>query len=259
MSWYLKVLRNYAVFSGRARRKEYWMFVLFNVIFGGVAVVIDNAIGSGEPSGVVSGLYSLAVVIPSIAVTVRRLHDVGKSGWWILIAIVPLIGSIWLLVLLASDSEPGENQYGPNPKGVPAEMAAFGGERRGTAAGTDGDTPVEALRQLRTRVATLSDRYPASGQMVTLGTNRAEIQIPWICRTLKEAADALETKRDPFGNPITRGQVIAGLTKLTQMVEEPSYTTQMEMAYPGIGKPLEGYMDELKSIIARLRAAGGDH
>ncbi len=120
MKWYKKVLSQYTDFKGRARRKEYWMFVLFNVIFAVAAVILDNVLGitfSPEmPYGFIYLLYALAVLIPGIAVAVRRLHDMGKSGWWYLIALVPLIGGIWLIVLLATDSEAGDNQWGPNPK-----------------------------------------------------------------------------------------------------------------------------------------------
>jgi uncharacterized membrane protein YhaH (DUF805 family) len=116
MEWYLKVLKQYADFGGRARRKEYWMFVLFNVIIIVLLAAIDAALGT---DGILMILYSLAVLIPSIAVAVRRLHDTGRSGWWVLIDFVPLlIGSIWLLVLMVLDSQPGENQYGPNPKEI---------------------------------------------------------------------------------------------------------------------------------------------
>ena len=121
MNWYLKVLKNYAVFSGRARRKEYWMFTLFNIIFSIIAIILDNILGTAIENvgyGLFYFLYVLAVLIPSLAVSVRRLHDVGKSGWMILIALIPIIGGIWLLVLMATDSNPGENQYGSNPKEV---------------------------------------------------------------------------------------------------------------------------------------------
>ena len=120
MNWYLKALNQYAVFNGRARRKEYWMFVLFNFIFALSTIVLDNLFGTairGLGYGPVYILYVLAVFIPGLAVSVRRLHDVGKSGWMILISLIPLLGSIWLLVLLATDSDPGENEYGPSPKG----------------------------------------------------------------------------------------------------------------------------------------------
>jgi len=119
VKWYLKVLRNYAVFSGRARRKEYWIFVLFNIIFSLVSVMLDNIVGTtieGLTIGLFYFLYHIAVLIPGFAVTVRRLHDVGKSGWMILISLIPLIGAFWLLVILITDSENSENQYGPNPK-----------------------------------------------------------------------------------------------------------------------------------------------
>ena len=119
MNWYLKVLKQYADFSGRARRKEYWMFVLFNMIFAIVAAILDNVLGiamEGTGYGPLYGIYALAVLIPGLAVAVRRLHDVGKSGWLILITLIPLIGAIWLLVLLVTDSHLGENQYGQNSK-----------------------------------------------------------------------------------------------------------------------------------------------
>jgi len=121
MNWYLKVLKQYADFSGRARRKEYWMFVLFNMIFVIVSMILDNIIGTtvGDlPYGVFYILYVLAIFIPGLAVTVRRLHDVGKSGWMYLIILIPVIGAIWLLILVATDSNPGENEYGQNPKEV---------------------------------------------------------------------------------------------------------------------------------------------
>jgi uncharacterized membrane protein YhaH (DUF805 family) len=114
--WYLEVLKKYAVFSGRARRKEYWMFVLFNVIVSIVLFAIGRAIGAEF----LQGLYSLAVLLPGLGVAVRRLHDTDRSGWWLLIALVPLVGAIVLLVFTVSDSQPGDNQYGPNPKAAVA-------------------------------------------------------------------------------------------------------------------------------------------
>ncbi len=119
MNWYLKVLKQYADFNGRARRKEYWMFILFNLIFSVIAVALDNATGMAMPGigyGPISGLYSLAVLIPGLAVAVRRLHDIGKSGWMILITLIPIIGGIWLLILLATNGKSGSNEYGPDPK-----------------------------------------------------------------------------------------------------------------------------------------------
>jgi len=119
MNYFLKVLKQYADFNGRARRKEYWTFALFNVLFSVVAVILDNLSGlamDGLGYGPIYGLYILAVLVPALAVAVRRLHDVGKSGWMLLIALIPLIGAIWLLVLLFTDSTPGVNEFGPNPK-----------------------------------------------------------------------------------------------------------------------------------------------
>lgn len=122
MNWYLKVLKQYADFTGRARRQEYWMFVLFHIIAFVLAILIDNALGltfSAEiPYGWLYVLYGLATFIPTLAVAVRRLHDMGKSGWWYLIFLVPFIGGIWLIVLLCMDSEHGTNNWGDNPKGV---------------------------------------------------------------------------------------------------------------------------------------------
>lgn len=124
MNWYLKVLKQYADFNGRARRKEYWMFALFNMIFGGIAMGLDNILGIGFGEIGVYGplyiLYTLAVFIAGLAVVVRRLHDVGKSGWMMLIALIPLIGAIWLLVLMLTDGNFGENEYGVNPKEITA-------------------------------------------------------------------------------------------------------------------------------------------
>jgi uncharacterized membrane protein YhaH (DUF805 family) len=122
MNWYLSVLKNYAGFNGRARRREYWMFVLFNMIFLVIAVILDNIFGTtidGLFYGLFYVLYALAVFIPGLAVCVRRLHDVGKSGWFLLVGLIPIIGSIWLLVLACKDGNPGPNQYGPNPKESP--------------------------------------------------------------------------------------------------------------------------------------------
>ena len=123
MNWYIQVLKKYAVFGGRARRKEYWMFVLFNIIFAVVAVILDNILGTsfqGAGYGLFYLLYGLAVIIPSIAVGVRRLHDTDRSGWWLLICLIPIIGGIWLIVLLATAGTAGENKYGADPKAAAA-------------------------------------------------------------------------------------------------------------------------------------------
>lgn len=113
MSWYLEVLKKYAVFSGRARRTEYWMFVLINFIIGLILGGVDFMLGF---SGLVGSIYSLAVFIPGLAVSVRRLHDTNRSGWWLFVFLIPLVGWIILLIFMIQDSIPGENKYGPNPK-----------------------------------------------------------------------------------------------------------------------------------------------
>lgn len=117
MNWYLDVLKKYAVFSGRARRQEFWMFALFNFIISFGLSIVEGIVGA---AGILSTLYSLAVLVPSLAVGARRLHDTGRSGWWLLIGFVPLIGLVALIYFAVQDSQPGENQYGPNPKQVAA-------------------------------------------------------------------------------------------------------------------------------------------
>lgn len=119
MYWYLKALKQYSDFTGRARRTEYWMFLLINLIFSLTASLIDTATGSLSPEigvGTLGALYSLFLLIPGLAVLVRRLHDTGQSGWMALVGLIPFLGFAWLLLLLTRDSQPGENAYGPNPK-----------------------------------------------------------------------------------------------------------------------------------------------
>ncbi|MBK5549174.1 MULTISPECIES: DUF805 domain-containing protein [unclassified Pseudomonas] len=105
---YLEVLKKYAVFTGRASRREYWMFILINLGVAIVLGVIDAVLGA---KGIISNFYSLAVFLPSIAAAIRRMHDTNRSGWWILLPIVNI-------VFLAQDSQPGDNRFGPNPKGI---------------------------------------------------------------------------------------------------------------------------------------------
>ncbi|MBW8890111.1 MAG: DUF805 domain-containing protein [Fibrobacteres bacterium] len=119
MSWYIAVLKKYAVFSGRARRKEYWMFCLFSILFIIVAMLLDRVLGTsfkGMGYGWIYSIYALGVLIPSLAVSVRRLHDTGKSGWFIFINLIPLIGAIWVLIVLCSEGNAAGNKYGMNPK-----------------------------------------------------------------------------------------------------------------------------------------------
>lgn len=114
MEWFIKCIKQYADFKGRARRKEYWMFTLFDLIFTIAAMLIDAILWAELP--IFETLFGLFILIPSLAVEVRRLHDIGKSGWMILIALIPIVGIIWLIVLLCKDSEPGSNNWGDNPK-----------------------------------------------------------------------------------------------------------------------------------------------
>lgn len=112
-NWYLDCLKlHYADFNGRARRSEFWYFVLCNAIVSAVLSLIFGLI----KLPFVAGLYSLAVLVPSLAVAVRRMHDIGKSGWFLLVSLIPLVGVIWLIVLYCQDSQPGENGWGKNPK-----------------------------------------------------------------------------------------------------------------------------------------------
>ncbi|GJM63609.1 DUF805 domain-containing protein [Persicobacter diffluens] len=114
MEWYLKVLKQYFDFSGRARRKEFWMFALIN---SAVLILLGAFSAASEVlGGALYALYALGVFIPNLAVTVRRLHDVNKSGWWYFVIIVPLVGVFWLIYLLASEGDTGPNQYGADPK-----------------------------------------------------------------------------------------------------------------------------------------------
>ena len=120
MNWYLEALKKYATFEGRARRKEYWFFVLFNVLAIIVLEILDVVLGTFSKEtglGLLSGLYAIAVLLPSLAVIVRRLHDTDRSGWWILIEFIPLIGGLVLLIFTLLDSTPGSNRFGPSPKG----------------------------------------------------------------------------------------------------------------------------------------------
>ncbi len=120
MNWYLEVLKKYAEFDGRARRKEYWYFMMFNVIIYTTFLFIDSQIGTFNAEyglGLISSCYELAVFIPTLAVHSRRLHDTDRSGGWLLIALIPF-GVIVLFVFTLLNSDPNENQYGPNPKGA---------------------------------------------------------------------------------------------------------------------------------------------
>ena len=113
MNWYIDVLKKYVEFTGRARRMEYWMFFLINFIITIAIAVIEAAVGS---PGILHLIYALAVFLPALGVAVRRLHDTGRTGWWLLILLIPVIGPIVILVFFVLDSDEGDNMYGPNPK-----------------------------------------------------------------------------------------------------------------------------------------------
>jgi uncharacterized membrane protein YhaH (DUF805 family) len=160
MNWYLSDLRNYAVFDGRARRKEYWFYVLFTF----VACLLLAA-----PGGIPAALYWLATLVPTFAVTVRRLHDTGRSGWWYLLILIPLVGGIVLLVFWLQRGTQGRNRYGDDPVAAPEPpgwkdfgwseiKAAFGGKPQ-----AQGDTlsQLERLNKLREQCALSEDEFQA--------------------------------------------------------------------------------------------------
>ena len=120
MKYFIYCLKNYFKFSGRATRSEYWYFVLFSLLFSLAAMLIDFSIETyyiEEGIGIFSSIYTLAILIPSLAVTVRRLHDTNRSAWWLLISLIPIIGPIVLIVFYCQDSKE-DNKYGVNPKKI---------------------------------------------------------------------------------------------------------------------------------------------
>ncbi len=166
MSWYFYVLGKYAVFTGRARRKEYWMFLLFNMIFSVVAIVADNLFGStfifGDDYyktstiyGWIYLIYILATFLPGISVFVRRMHDIGKSGWWFFIFFIPIIGWIWGMVLLCKDSNFGDNKYGSSQKGSNSTMAP---KESGNDTKNDLNKPISNIPPEKTTVKKLSSQ-----------------------------------------------------------------------------------------------------
>ena len=127
MNWFLEVLRKYAVFRGRARRKEYWFFFLFYLIFSIGVTLVDLLAGTltaAADMGLLSTIYALVLFVPSMAVGVRRLHDTDRSGWWLLILLVPLIGILVLIIFFCLDGTRGSNRFGPDPKQAPEPGAA---------------------------------------------------------------------------------------------------------------------------------------
>lgn len=143
MEWMLLPLKRYAQFSGRSRRKEYWFFFLFLLIVSMVLMALDSMLGLGgstsrdfersatgmsasyySSAGILTFIFALATFIPNLAVAIRRLHDTDRSGWWLLIGLIPLVGAIVLLVFFLTDGTRGPNRFGPDPKETPADVAA---------------------------------------------------------------------------------------------------------------------------------------
>jgi uncharacterized membrane protein YhaH (DUF805 family) len=124
MQWYLHALRKYAVFKGRACRREYWIFELMNSAIALALFVLAVTLGkAGYPYFLsLPFLYIAATAIPSLSSLIRRLHDTNRSGWWVLISMLPLVGPLILFAITVRDSDPGENQFGPNPKRQPTTM-----------------------------------------------------------------------------------------------------------------------------------------
>ncbi|MCL2154372.1 MAG: DUF805 domain-containing protein [Leptospirales bacterium] len=118
--WYIDVLKKYTVFTGRARRKEYWMFTLFNLIISIAISIVAQLFAKIPVIGLIFGLlpliYAIAVLLPSLAVAIRRLHDTNRSGWFLLLALIPILGVIILIIFFVQEGTPGDNQYGANPK-----------------------------------------------------------------------------------------------------------------------------------------------
>ncbi|MBL0592837.1 DUF805 domain-containing protein [Aeromonas veronii] len=119
MNWYISVLKQYAVFSGRARRTEYWMFVLCNVIVMLLLGMVDKLIGGDNE--LISSIYSLAVLLPSLAVAARRLHDTDRSAWWLLLGLIPIIGTLVLIYFMVCNGQQGSNRFGDDPKAAPSQ------------------------------------------------------------------------------------------------------------------------------------------
>ena len=120
MNWYISVLKQYAVFSGRARRTEYWMFVLCNVIVMLLLGMVDKLIGGDNE--LISSIYSLAVLLPSLAVAARRLHDTDRSAWWLLLGLIPIIGTLVLIYFMVCNGQQGPNRFGDDPKAAPSQV-----------------------------------------------------------------------------------------------------------------------------------------
>jgi len=121
MNIYFTVLKKFSKFNGRSRMSEFWIFTLINFVFMGIALILDYAIGkilTPVPFGIIFSIYALLVFLPCLSVFVRRMHDVGKSGWFVLLSFIPVIGTVWLLALCITEGNAKRNEYGPNPKAI---------------------------------------------------------------------------------------------------------------------------------------------
>jgi uncharacterized membrane protein YhaH (DUF805 family) len=125
MHYYTDVLKKYATFQGRARRQEYWMYMLFNIIIAAVLVILGAATGS-KIFIILYYVYILAVLLPSLGVTARRLHDTGRSAGWIFIVLVPFVGSLVLFIFTLLEGDRVANEYGPDPKAAAVQPGAAG-------------------------------------------------------------------------------------------------------------------------------------
>ena len=114
MNFYVDAWKKFADFGGRSRRKEFWMFWLINMVINWVLTLLTAKLGI--VGTIFTGVFGLAILVPSLAVAIRRMHDIGKSGWWICINFIPIIGTIWYIILAAKDSEVNSNQWGACPK-----------------------------------------------------------------------------------------------------------------------------------------------
>ncbi|MEW7313415.1 DUF805 domain-containing protein [Buttiauxella gaviniae] len=126
MDWYFKVLRNYVGFSGRARRKEFWMFILVNLVLTAVLTILDKMLGLriAKDEGLLTTIYGVLIFLPYWAVQFRRLHDTDRSAWWLLLLLIPLVGWLIILAFNCQRGTPGENEYGPDPKSLDAQFVS---------------------------------------------------------------------------------------------------------------------------------------
>ncbi|KFC84258.1 DUF805 domain-containing protein [Buttiauxella agrestis] len=126
MDWYFKVLRNYVGFSGRARRKEFWMFILVNLVLTGVLSILDKMLGLriAKDEGLLTTIYGVLIFLPYWAVQFRRLHDTDRSAWWLLLLLIPIVGWLIILAFNCQNGTPGENRFGSDPKALDTRLVS---------------------------------------------------------------------------------------------------------------------------------------